>query len=115
MASQSEADLNQRVALLERRLDLLEAFDLERKLEQISHCELELGQFSGAVSGVKEALLSQSKQTMRLEEKLSSQLQSLQASLQLHDASFTKVEDKLEDCLKKVAWTDFHLRTECRS
>ena len=57
------------------------------------------------MSGVKEALLSQTAQTNRLEEKFSSQLQSLQASIQLHDASFTKFEDKIEDCLKKVAWT----------
>ncbi|CAL1163349.1 unnamed protein product [Cladocopium goreaui] len=73
---------------------------LEEKMLQF---ELQLGQFSGVVSGVKEALLSQTGQCSRIEEKWSSQLQALQANLQTCELRFTTVSQQVESLSKMVS------------
>jgi len=107
-------DMLQRLQVVEKRLDRIESGDvqglpstsIERLVkleEQMMHSELQFGQFSGVVSGVKEGLLSQASQCSRIEEKLSSQLQALQANIQTCEARFTSMNQQLETLSQMVS------------
>eukprot|EP00435_Cladocopium_sp_Y103_P052167 s1516_g16.t1 len=115
----------QRLHSLEKRMDRIDGVQgspnpveptikFEEKMLQF---ELELGQFSGVVSGVKEALLSQTGQCSRIEEKLSSQLQALQANLQTCELRFATVNQQVESLSKMVSnVTKEHLKVlDCGS
>ena len=74
------------------------------KLEdQLAQFEVKLGECSGSASGVKEALVSQTSQTNRIEEKLSSQLQVAQASIQACCARLAAMDEQLDSAMRTVA------------
>ncbi|CAK9041377.1 Acetylcholine receptor subunit alpha-like 1 [Durusdinium trenchii] len=88
-------DVLQRLAALEKRMDAIDSTEkgvLHKWQGQMKDSELELNRISGHLSGVKDTMLSQLKATNRVEEKLSSQMQALQASIQTCEKRCTLLE-----------------------
>ncbi|CAJ1405375.1 unnamed protein product [Effrenium voratum] len=109
----SNAELQQKLSILEKRLDHIDCqgakspgvlHERVTKLEdQLAQFEVKLGECSGSASGVKEALVSQTSQTNRIEEKLSSQLQVAQASIQACCARLAAMDEQLDSAMRTVA------------
>ena len=65
--------------------------------KQLPKLELQLGHYLGATTGAKEAVTAQARQLSCVEERLSSQLDAVQASVQVYQSKVGALEDELEN------------------